>query len=64
VCIRKLELVETVLESYGKYVINFQKRTLSNILFNYIEDMNNKIARYKFGNGDIVGLFEYSDKVQ
>ncbi len=27
------------------------------------QDMNNKITRYKFGSGDIVGLFEYTDRL-
>jgi hypothetical protein len=29
VCIRKLDLLETVYESYGKYLTSFQKRTTS-----------------------------------
>jgi hypothetical protein len=29
VCIRKLDLIETVYESYGKYLTHFQKRTTS-----------------------------------
>ncbi len=55
VCIRKLDLIETVFESYGKYLTEFQKRT---------KDISNKIGRYKFSSGDTVGLFEYSEKVQ
>lgn len=31
VCIRKLDLIETVLESYGKYVSTFHKRVTSKI---------------------------------
>jgi hypothetical protein len=56
VCLRKLDLIETHFESYGKYLTHFQKRTT--------KDMANKLGRYKFGNGDTVGLFEYSEKVQ
>ena len=55
VCIRKLDLVETVYSSYGKYLCQFQKRTNS--------DFENKISKYKFDSGDVVGLFQYGDKI-
>ena len=55
VCIRKLDLVETVYSSYGKYLCQFQKRTNS--------DFENKINKYKFDSGDVVGLFQYGDKI-
>ena len=55
VCIRKLDLVETVYSSYGKYLCQFQKRTNS--------DFENKISKYKFDSGDVVGLFQYGDKL-
>ena len=55
VCIRKLDLVETVYSSYGKYLCQFQKRT--NL------DFENKISKYKFDSGDVVGLFQYGDKI-
>ena len=54
-CIRKLDLVETVYSSYGKYLCEFQKRTNS--------DFENKINKYKFDSGDVVGLFQYGDKI-
>lgn len=49
ICMRKLEVVETSFESYGKYLIQFKRRTDTN-----------KID-YKFGCGDIVGIFTYQD---
>ena len=55
VCIRKLDLVETIYSSYGKYLCQFQKRTNS--------DFENKISKYKFDSGDVVGLFQYGDKI-
>ena len=55
VCIRKLDLIETVYSSYGKYLCQFQKRTNS--------DFENKISKYKFDSGDVVGLFQYGDKI-
>ena len=55
VCIRKLDLVETIYSSYGKYLCEFQKRTNS--------DFENKISKYKFDSGDVVGLFQYGDKI-
>ena len=55
VCIRKLDLVETIYSSYGKYLCQFQKRTNS--------DFENKINKYKFDSGDVVGLFQYGDKI-
>ena len=54
-CIRKLDLVETIYSSYGKYLCEFQKRTNS--------DFENKISKYKFDSGDVVGLFQYGDKI-
>ena len=54
-CIRKLDLVETIYSSYGKYLWEFQKRTNS--------DFENKISKYKFHSGDVVGLFQYGDKI-
>ena len=55
ICIRKLEIVEIVYSSYGKYLTEFQKRTKC--------DFTTKITKYKFDNGDVVGLFQYSDKI-
>jgi hypothetical protein len=55
-CVRKLDLVETIYESYGKYSTLFQKRAS--------KDQTNKLIRYKISSGDTVGLFEYSEKIQ
>ncbi len=55
-CVRKLDLVETVFESYGKYSTLFQKRVS--------KEQANKLIRYKISAGDTVGLFEYSEKIQ
>ena len=55
-CVRKLDLIETIYESYGKYSTHFQKRTS--------KDMASKLIRYKISSGDTVGLFEYSEKIQ
>ena len=54
VCIRKLKIENITLSSYGKYLIEFIKTT---------ENFQNKISKYKFDNGDVVGLFSYSDKI-
>lgn len=54
-CIRKLDLIETIYSSYGKYLSEFQKRTNS--------DFENKINKYKFDSGDVVGIFQYGDKI-
>jgi hypothetical protein len=54
-CMRKLDLVEIVYSSYGKYLCEFQKRTNS--------DFENKISKYKFDSGDVVGLFQYGEKI-
>jgi hypothetical protein len=66
VCIRKLDIIETTFESYGKYLTHFQKRTTTsnNFIIYYLEDIANKFTRYKFDTGDVVGLFEFSEKVQ
>ena len=55
VCIRKLNLVNTEYASYGKYLIEFEKRCKS--------PFENKITKYKFDSGDVVGLFQYSEKI-
>ena len=54
-CIRKLDLVEITYSSYGKYLCEFQKRTNS--------DFENKISKYKFDSGDVVGIFQFSEKI-
>ena len=54
VCIRKLKIENITLSSYGKYLIEFIKTT---------ENFQNKISKYKFDNGDVVGLFSYGDKI-
>lgn len=56
VCIRKLNIVEITLESYGKYLTEFEKRTHG--------DMEKKINKYKFEPGDVVGLYTYSNQLQ
>lgn len=56
VCIRKLNIVEITLESYGKYQTEFEKRTQG--------DMERKINKYKFEPGDVVGLYSYSNNLQ
>ena len=54
-CIRKLEIVEKIYSAYGKYQIEFKKKTK--------EDISLIINKYKFDNGDSVGLFKYGDKI-
>lgn len=51
VCIRKLNLTESYLGFYGKYLSTFELRTESNF-------------ETKLGNGDIVGLFTFELKIQ
>ena len=55
ICIRKLNVVDIEYTSYGKYLAEFQKRTNSSF--------ENKITKYKFDSGDVVGLFQYSEKI-
>ena len=55
-CVRKLDLLETVYESYDKYSTLFNKRTS--------KEKESKLIRYKITSGDTVGLFEYSERVQ
>ena len=54
-CIRKLEIVEKIYSAYGKFQIEFKKKTK--------EDISLIINKYKFDNGDSVGLFKYGDKI-
>ena len=55
VCIRKLKIEEITYSSYGKYLTEFKKKSEN--------DFSNKISKYKFDNGDVVGLFSYGNKI-
>ena len=55
VCIRKLKIEEITYSSYGKYLTEFKKKSEN--------DFSNKISKYKFDDGDVVGLFSYGNKI-
>ena len=53
---RKLEVFEISTGLYGKYITQFQKRTNR-------ED-EQPLSKYKFGEGDIVGVYEFDEKIR
>jgi len=56
VCMRKLEIIEITTGLYGKYIAQFQKRAKI--------DEQQPLSRYKFGEGDIVGVYEFDEKIK
>lgn len=56
ICMTKLEVLELTFTSYGKYLTKFCKRGSNDVNYN----CNSK---YKFGGGDVVGLYNYQDKL-
>ena len=56
VCMRKLEILDISSGLYGKYIVNFQKRAK-------VEE-HQPLSKYKFGEGDIVGVYEFDEKIK